>query len=125
MSHALCFMGHWHIMARGESSIMCLSSCSIIRAALSHLQFRHLLLLITVFLHLFFHLSFCFCSLPFPLVSHPHSSLRLSFCVHVKGRQGLWRPLKLDRVCVCPGVCQAKEQGVICGFTSTALNCIK
>lgn len=77
------------------------------------------------FFHLSFHLSPCFCSSL--LVSSPVlSSLpSLSFCVHMKGRQGLWQPLKRDQVCVCVGACQAKEQRVICSITSTALNCIK
>lgn len=73
--------------------------------------------------------SFIFLLVSVPLLSPclPSSLLSslLSFCVHMKGRQGLWQPLKQDRVCVCAGACQAKEQRVICGITSTALNCIK
>lgn len=88
-----------------------------------HLPFRHLLLLITAVLPLFLSSPFSFL-LPSRLPSFPVSPV-LSFCVHIKGRRGLWQPLKRDRVCACPGACQAKEQRVICGITSTALNCIK
>lgn len=60
--------------------------------------------LLLPFFHLFFHLSSCFC---FSRLTSP----RVSFCVHIKGRVGLWQPLELDRVCVCPPACQVKEQG--------------
>lgn len=79
--------------------------------------------LLPSFFHLFFHLS-SDSSSSLVLLS-PVLSPLLSFCVHMKGRQGLWQPLKQDWVCVCVGVRVTKEQRVICSITSTALNCIR
>lgn len=85
----------------------------------THLQFRHSpCSLLPSFFHLFFHLSSCLWFLPRPLVSRPSSS-RVIFAY--KARQSLWQAECLSVV----GACRAKEQRVICGITSTALNCIK
>lgn len=125
-SLTLCLMGQWHSTVRDESSVMCLSGCSALRLTSIHLQFRHFLLPYYCF---FPTLSFISLLVSAPLLSScllsSLLSFVLSFCVQMKGRQGLWQPLKQDRLYVCVGACLAKEQRAIWGITTTDLNYIK
>lgn len=61
------------------------------------------------------------------------SHVLLSACPHLLLPPCLFRPTAFGSrshtapraVCLCGCVCQAKEQEVICGFTSAALNCVR
>lgn len=91
-----------HFLLRGamrdESSIMCPSGCSAVRATFTHLQFRHFLLLITVFLPPFISSSFLILFLSCPLVSCPLFPLVI-LCIYE--RQAGPEAAPQTALCVC------------------------